>query len=162
MLTSGGGGVHLGNFGFLMFHMWCCGAIGWRVILVGEAMRSDWGGVLELVECLFDISWKIYVQYSILEASVKCYATVKTPCPSLCYLIFSWSVFMRYWASYLLWYLIPKSLTTRVNVIKFLLWNHNPRVIETGSYPNRWRCFFEAVCEMMPAWNIPYIPLWGG
>ena len=64
---------------------------------------------------------------------------------------------MRYWAYSLFWYMIPKSSTTRVNVILFLLWHHNPGVIGAGSYHNGRRFSFSAVCAMMPAWTRPHI-----
>ena len=54
----------------------------------GEVMWLDWSGVLELVECFLYISWHGYVQYYRLVVSVQCDATVKTPCPILCYLIY--------------------------------------------------------------------------
>ena len=52
---------------------------------------------------------------------------------------------MRFWASSLIWYLIPKSSTTRVNIIIFLLWIHNTGVIGAGSYSNGKRCSLRAV-----------------
>ena len=52
---------------------------------------------------------------------------------------------------------IPKSSTTRVNVIPFLLWRYNPGVIGTGSYPNGWRFSLSAVCAIIFAWTSLYI-----
>ena len=51
-------------------------------------MRSDWSGVLELVDCFLDISWHGNFQFYGLIVSVKCDATVNNPFPILCYLIF--------------------------------------------------------------------------
>ena len=62
---------------------------------------------------------------------------------------------MRLWASSLLWYIIPKSLNTRVNVITFLLCRHNPGVTVAGSYTNGLRHSLRTMCEMMPAWTRP-------
>ena len=103
---------------------------------MGEVMRLEYSGVMELVERLLDIYWHRHVQYAGLVVPVQCDTTVKTPCPTLLYVIFYWSVFMRYWAYSLLWYLIKKPSTTRVNVILFLLWHHNTGVIGAGSYLN--------------------------
>ena len=128
------------------FHWWgeCWGRIG--------------GGALELVERFLGISYHGDIQYARLIVPVQCDANVKTPCPTLCYSIFSWNGFMRCWASFLLWYMIPKSLTTRVNLIPLFFWHHNFNVIGAGSYPNERRYSLSAVCAMMPAWNIQYIP----
>ena len=89
--------------------------------LVGRVFQLDWRGELELVECFLDISWHGDFQYSGLVVPVQCNTTVNTPCPIFCYLIFSLGAFIRCWLSSLIWYLMPKLLTTRVYVILFLL-----------------------------------------
>ena len=66
---------------------------------------------------------------------------------------------MRCIESSFLLYFIPNLLITRVNVIPFLLWRHNPGVIGAGSYPNGRRCSLSAVCAIIPYCNSPYIPL---
>ena len=64
---------------------------------------------------------------------------------------------MRCIASSFLLYFISKSLTTRVNVIPFLLWRHNNGVIHAGLYLNGWICSLRDVCEIIHAWTSPYI-----
>ena len=54
---------------------------------MGGVLRSDWGGVLELVELFLGISWHGYFQYDRLVFLVQCDSTIKTPCPILCYFI---------------------------------------------------------------------------
>ena len=60
-------------------------------------------------------------KYAGLVVPVQCDAIVDTPCLILCGFIFSWSEFIRCSASSLLWCIIPKSSTVRVNFIPFLL-----------------------------------------
>ena len=68
---------------------------------------------------------------------------------------------MRCITSSFLLYFIPKSLTTRANVIPFLLWRHNTGELGAGSYPNGRRYSLIAMCEIIPVWTSPYIPLSG-
>ena len=53
---------------------------------MGVLLRSKWGRVMEFVEHFLDISCHGDIQY--VGSPVQCDATVKTPCPILCYFIF--------------------------------------------------------------------------
>ena len=100
-----------------------------RVPLVWGVLGFACSGVVKLVDRFLYTSWYV-------DAPVQCDATVDTPSPILCGVIFSWSAYMRCIASYFIFNSIPKSLTTRVNIFPFLLWHHNPGVIGDGSYLN--------------------------
>ena len=56
---------------------------------------------------------------------------------------------MRCWESYFLWYVMPKSSTTSVNMI-FILVLHSPYGIIAGSYPNESRYSLGDMCTTMP------------
>ena len=47
-----------------------------------------WSVVMKLVECLLYISWNGDVQYACIVVPVQCDATVETPSPILCDLVF--------------------------------------------------------------------------
>ena len=51
-------------------------------------MGLAWVRVLELVESFLHISWHGDVQYACLLVTVQCDATVETPSPILCDIIF--------------------------------------------------------------------------
>ena len=55
---------------------------------MGVVLGFPWSGVLELVERFLYISWYGDVQYALLVVPVQCDATVETPIPILCDLIF--------------------------------------------------------------------------
>ena len=71
-----------------MRQLWCYGAIVRGITLVWGVLGLDCSGVLKLVDHLLSISWHEDVQYACLVFPVQCDATVKTPSPILCDLIF--------------------------------------------------------------------------
>ena len=142
----------------MVCQLWCCGSIVRGVTLVWGVMVLAWSGVMKLLERFLYISWDGDVHYACLVVPVQCDATVDTPCPILCDFIFSWIACMRCSASSFLCYLIPKSPTTKVKVIPFLLWRRNPILIGAGSYRNGRRCSVSSMCAIIHAWTSPHIP----
>ena len=100
---------------------------------MGAVLYSGCSGVLKILEVFLGILWHGDVQYAGLVVPVWFNATVETPYQILCYLIFFCSAFMRCWEYSFIWYLMPNSSDTRINMIPLLLCCHSPGVMVAGS-----------------------------
>ena len=105
----------------------------WGDPLIGGLLCEDFRGVLALVEGFFDIYRHVDVQYACFLVPVQCNDTVESPCPVLCDLIIILCCIYEMLGILFFWYFFPKSSTTSVKVIPFLLCLHNPGLMGIGS-----------------------------